>query len=183
MALTSRTKTPATLYDEATNVLQQQLSQVQASVRSRSAAARCPPFASRSILFSSINSGSALRMFARRWPPPMLTRPKASSIQTAFASPSIRTIRRRKHRPIAISSLPIATHAPSGYPASPRSMTASKTCGHWASITDSAPSSGSFLPRQARTSSRQRMRSRHAYPLSAPPFPPGLICISLSTGP
>jgi multidrug efflux pump len=96
LTLTSTTRTPGQIYDVASNVLQQRLSQLDGIGKSTSAAAR---FAGVRVELNPArcsNTASGLRTCARRWLPPTPTARRARSRTIHGTSRSTPTIRRRK---------------------------------------------------------------------------------------
>ena len=100
LALTSKTLTRGQIYDAATNVLQQRLSQVDGVGQVIIGGRRCPRCASSSTRRRCSATASASRTCARRSPRPTPTAPRARSTTATSATRSTPTTRRARRRTI-----------------------------------------------------------------------------------
>ena len=107
LALTSETLTPGQIYDSASNILQQKLSQVAGVGDVQLGGARCRPCASISIRAPCSNTASGWRMCAPRCPRANANAPKARSSRAAAALSRSMSTTTPARRPI-ISTLIVA---------------------------------------------------------------------------
>ena len=123
IAMTSSTHTAGQLYDLASNILQQRLSQLPGIGEVDISGSALPAVRVEINPTAFFTTGSASRTSARRLRPPTPTAPRGRSRTTMPITSSMPTIRRRRPRSTGISSSPIATAPRSGSPTSPKSPT------------------------------------------------------------